>query len=129
MRVEGHHRGWDAHDEAGLEQVLRFRDAVGGALFWLVHDDHRHPSMAIRISGNLADVHYFPDEGHPGFRALAEPAALGARTTTFIYEGCDPATGEETPSQFVVPVSKAIDVAKDFHRTGARSSAVSWFEL
>ena len=128
MRIEGHNRKWDAHDESALEDVLRFRDGVGGGLFWISDDADSFPVMAIRISGSLADVHYFPDEDHPGFRALAEPSQQRGGTTAFIYEGCDPATGEETPSEFVLPVSTAILIAKEFHLTRTRSSAVSWFE-
>lgn len=129
MKIEGHHRKWHAHDEAALQQVLRFRDDVGGALFWLSHDDDRYPTLAIRISGDLAGVHYFPCKDHPGFRALAEPSVQEDQPSTFVYEGCDPATGEETPSEFVLPISTAMDLAKEFHRTRTRSSAVSWFEL
>lgn len=129
MKIEGHHRRWDAPDEAALQRVLQFRDGVGGALFWLARDGDRYPTLAIRISGDLADVHYFPRDGHPGFRALAEAPLQSGPARIFIYEGCDPATGEETPVEFVLPVSTAIDLAKEFHRTGARSSAVSWLEL
>jgi hypothetical protein len=132
MRIQGHNREWDADDETALEQVLAFRDDVGGALFWLTDDEDPHLALAIRISGDLADVHYFPEEGHPGFRALAEPSAARVKEnqmTTLIYEGCDPATGEETPSEFVLPVSTAIALARQFHRTRRRSPAVSWLEL
>jgi hypothetical protein len=132
MRIKGHDRQWDAHDEAALERVLRFRDDVGGALFWLAPDDDQYPAVAIRVSGELADVHYFPEEGHPGFRALAELSRAevqGGAMTTLVYEGCDPATGEETPSEFVLPVSRAIDLAAEFYRTGGRSPAISWLEL
>jgi len=131
MKIEGQHCKWHAQDEATIQQVLEFRDEVGGAVFWLARDDARYPTLAIRISGDMADVHYFPHEGHPGFRALAEPSVREGQPTNFlfIYEGCDPATGEETPSEFVIPLSTAIALAKEFHRSGARSSAVSWFEL
>jgi hypothetical protein len=129
MKIEGHHRRWEARDAGALEQVLRFRDDVGGAMFWLADDDEPHPAMAIRVSGDLADVHYFPHEGHPGFRALVESSAPRAPMTTFIYEGCDPAAGEETPSEFVLPAAAAIEIAKEFQLTGEMSAAVSWFEL
>jgi len=129
MRIEGHHRRWNASDETALEDVLRFRDDLGGAQFWITDDDDPFPAVAIRLSGDFADVHYFPHDGHPGFRALAETPPPAGQTTTFIYEGCDPPTGEETPSEFVLLASTAIDVAKEFQRTGTRSPVLSWFEL
>ena len=109
--------------------MLRSRDTVGGALFWLFPNEGKYPSLAIRVSTDVADVHYFPHKGHAGFRALADASVLKDKPRILIYEGCDPATGEETPGEFVLPVSVAIDLAKEFHRTGERSSAVEWFEL
>jgi len=89
------------------------------------------PVVAIRVSGELADVHYFPFKGHPGFRALASPSASqsSGQSITLIYEGCDPSTGEESPVEFIVPIDTAIDLAKEFHRTGTRPVGASWFEL
>jgi hypothetical protein len=132
MRIEGHHREWSAADETALEQVLRFRDRLGGGQFWLSHDDDPYPTVAIRVSGDLADVHYFPFKGHPGFRALASPSVRseqGGKTTTFVYEGCDPASGEESPIEFTLPVDRAVSLAREFFRASARPSGASWFEL
>jgi len=132
VRVEGHHRSWNAVDESALEQILRFRDGVGGGQFWLAHADGAYPAVAIRVSGDLADVHYFPFEGHPGFRALASPSAAEGsccQSITLVYEGCDPSTGAESPIEFIVPIATAIDLAKEFHRTGTRPGGASWFEL
>jgi hypothetical protein len=132
VRVEGHHRRWDPGDESALEQVLRFRDGLGGGQFWLAHDDGSYPAIAIRISGELADVHYFPFEGHPGYRAQASPSASqgpGGQSVVLIYEGCDPSTGEESPVEFIVPIDTAIGLAREFHRTGTRPQGAAWFEL
>ena len=132
MRISGYHREWDAHDEAGLDRVLEFRDAVGGAEFWLSIKDDSYPVVSIRVSGALADVHYFPEEGHPGFRALAAPESTQeqeAPDVRFRYEGCDPASGEDVPGQFVLPFSVALDLAREFYRTGAQPSSAAWFEL
>jgi hypothetical protein len=131
MRIDGHHREWSAADETALEQVLRFRDRVGGGQFWLSHDDGSYPAVAIRVSGDVADVHYFPFEGHPGFRALASPAGPdhGRNTTTLVYEGCDPSSGEESPVEFILPVDTAVSLAREFFRTRTRPSGASWFEL
>jgi hypothetical protein len=132
MRIDGHHREWSEADETTLEQVLRFRDRVGGGQFWLCHDDGAYPAVAIRVSGDVADVHYFPFDGHPGFRALPSPSVRldhGGGTTTLLYERCDPSSGEQSPSEFIVSVDAAVSLAREFFRTGSRPSGASWFEL
>ena len=132
MRIQGHRREWRAADEVALEEVLRFRDRAGGGLFWLRPDDGSYPAVAIRISGDLADVHYFPLAGHPGFRALASPSRrpiYGGATATLVYEGCDPSSGEESPTEFVIPVDTAVSLGREFFRTGTRPSSTPWFEL
>ena len=70
MQVHGVRRSWQVDDIQGLKRVLAWRDARGGAIFWLSGEDVRYPCLGIRVSGNIADVHYFPEEGHPGFRCL-----------------------------------------------------------
>lgn len=131
MRIEGHHRQWEARDESSLERVLRLRDLVGGAQFFLSHADSRYPALAIRVSGHIADVHYFPFEGHPGFRALATPggSSSGVRMVYLVYEGCDPSTGEETPIDYALPAEVALSLAMEFYRKQEMPAGASWLEL
>jgi hypothetical protein len=49
--------------------------------------------------------------------------------TTLVYPGCDPASGEQSPNEFIVPFETARSVAKEFFRSMQMSKAVSWFEL
>jgi len=129
MRIEGHNREWNAGDEAELEQILAFRDTVGGAQFWLSHPELQHPFVAIRVSGGLCDVHYFPETGHPGFRALATSPATHNQTVSFVYEGCDPSSGEDVPAEFVLSFSSAVTIAREFYRAQTLPASASWFEL
>lgn len=128
MWVEGHNRKWEVEDEAELERVLQFRDVVGGAQFWLGFPSQRYPVLAIRVSGDMADFHYFAHEGHAGFRALSEPT-LARGDAVFVYEGSDPASGEKVPGRFVLPSSRVTGVARGFFRTHERPTSVSWLEL
>jgi len=98
-------------------------------MFWLTPDDERYPALAIRVSGHLAHVHYFPRDGHPGFRCLGGDGLPEGGETTLVYQGCDPATGEETPNEFIVPFATALSLGEDFFRSKRMSEAVSWFEL
>jgi hypothetical protein len=129
VRVDGHSRTWQVDDFEGLVEVLSGRDDRGGAILWLAPDDAPYPAMALRISGCVSDVHYFPREGHPGFRCLGGHGLPAGGMTRLVFQGADPATGEETPNQFVVPVEQAVAVAAEFFRSQQMSAAVSWFEL
>jgi hypothetical protein len=129
MHVDGYGRSWQVADVAGLEEVLAWRDACGGAEFWLSHEKEKYPVLAMRVSGDIADVHFFPKEGHPGFRSLGGAGLASGGRTTLIFQGCDPASGEETPNQFVVPFELACSIAKEFFHRKQTSDAVSWFEL
>jgi len=116
-------------DEKSLDAALAWRDDRGGGVFWLTPDEERYPALAIRVSADVADVHYFPRNGHPGFRCLGGDGLPKGRLTTLVYHGADPATGEQTPNEFVVPFETARAVAREFFRTQQMSAAVSWFEL
>jgi hypothetical protein len=85
--------------------------------------------LAIRVTGALADVHYFPNEDHPGFRCLGGDGLPDGGTTTLVFPGCDPATGEETPNEFVVSFETARRIAREFFYSRQMSPGFSWFEL
>src|SRR5262249_40075546 len=86
MRIEGHRIGWEAHDEPALEAILRRRDGRGGALFWLSDEARSFPCLALRVSGDSSDIHYFPHEEHAGFRCLGGQDLPPGGTTTLVYE-------------------------------------------
>jgi hypothetical protein len=85
--------------------------------------------MAVRVSGENSDVHYFPSVGHPGFRRLAPAQRHGSLDVAFRYEGCDPHEGEIVPAAFVLPLAQALEIATGFMETGAIDEAGQWFEL
>jgi hypothetical protein len=130
MRVEEHTRSWRVANAMELAAALTSRDEKGGALFFISpDDDQRCPSLAIRVTKDYADVHFFPYDGHPGLRCLGGIGLPKDGWTSFVYQGCDPGTGEETPNQFIIPFSTARAIAEEFLRSGQRSNAVEWLEL
>lgn len=128
MRIEGVGRTWQVDDVQGVDDAFTWRDRCGGALLWSTHD-RPYPALAVRISGDLADVHFFPYEGHPGFRCIGGDWNTAAGSTKLVYDGCDPASGEDTPDMFIVSVQTARSIACEFLRSSRMSSEVSWFEL
>lgn len=129
MRVSGCGAAWDVADEEGLEAVLRQRDPRGGGDFWLSGGDDTFPCLGIRVSGPHSDIHYFPEDRHPGFRCLGGEGLPSEGTTTFVFDGCDPAMGEDVPNDFVVSFDTAVVVAKEFFRTRELPVCCEWFEL
>ena len=129
LRIAGYSRTWEVEDVQGLHQALAWRDARGGGIFFLSRENVQYPHLCIRVSGNIADVHFFPEEGHPGYRCLGDEGMPEGESTTFVYEGCDPWDGEETPNRFVVPFETARSIATAFLRSERRPDTVSWFEL
>ncbi len=129
MRVDGYGQTWQVEDDESLEAALVWRDHRGGGIFWLAHDTGQFPRLAIRISGNVADVIYFPQDGHPGFRCLGGHGLPEGGLTTLVYQGCDPASGEQVSNKFIVPFETAYSVAKEFFRSKQMTGSVSWFEL
>jgi hypothetical protein len=129
VQVDGYRQKWHVEDDKSLEGVLAWRDNRGGGIFWLTPDEERYPVLAVCVSGNVADVTYFPRDRHPGFRCLGGNGLPEGGLTTLVYEGCDPASGEQEPNEFIVPFETACSVAKDFFRSSQMSETVSWFEL
>jgi hypothetical protein len=74
-------------------------------------------------------VHYFPQEGHAGFRCLGGEGLPEDGRTRLVYQGCDPPSGEEIPNEFVVPQAAAVQAARDFFQSPQRSISLSWLEL
>ena len=130
MRIDGYcQKSWQINDDKSLEDALAWRDNLGGGAFFIASDNEEYPMLAIRVSGDLADVHYFPQAGHPGFRCLGGDGLPAGGTTPLVFQGCDPAAGEETPNKFIVPIETACAVAREFFDTRQMSESVSWVEL
>jgi len=129
LEISGYGRTWQAWNVESLRETLAFRDSRGGAIFWLSPDDKKFPHLGIRVSGDVADVFFLPEPEHPGFRCLGGEGLPTGGSTKLVYKGCDPADGEESPNEFIVPFSKACSVAVDFFLTERRPETVEWFEL
>jgi len=121
-------------NENSLLALLSTRDACAGGEFWMSDELRSYPCLALIFSGPWGNAFYFPEEGHPGFRCLkadSDPDLPSGAFTTFIWSGCDPASGEEVPNEFVLCSDQTIEVARVFYRDSARAlpASFSWFEL
>jgi hypothetical protein len=122
-------RTWHVVDPESLSQALGWRDSFGGGIFFLEPDDADYPLLCMRVSGDVADIIFYPADDHPGFRCLGGDGLPEGGMTTLVYEGCDPGDGEEEPNRFIVPFAKARAVAMDFLRDWRMSEAAFWLDL
>jgi hypothetical protein len=129
VRLGGYRKMWQVSDAKSLDAALTWRDARGGGIFWLSPDEDEYPTLAVRVSGEVAEVSYFPCEGHPGYRCLGGEGLPEGGMTTLVYEGAEPSTGEETPNEFVVSFETSRSLASEFFHTMKKPEAVRWFEL
>ena len=112
-------------EKALMKRYLKDGEEVNH--FWLDHDE-AYPSLAIPIRGNLAGLHYFPEEGHPGFRSEGNMKGLKMGKTTEFYMNIH-GQSIDVINDAIVPVSVALRVAKEFFYSKELPKSVEWFEL
>lgn len=110
-----------------LETALQRRfDGVNS--FWLSHSEGTKPSLSILVRDDLACLHYFPDDSHPGFSSIGEVARLKPSGTTIFYMD-NPDQEQEILNTAVIHFVRAIEVAREFFACKDLPSAIKWFEL
>jgi hypothetical protein len=129
MRVDGYEKQWSVEVASDLVAILSQRDDLDGAAFWMSNGKTAYPLLAIRISSSLADVHHFPNSGHPGFRCVGGEGLPSNGTTTLRYRGCDPASGEEIENEFVVSFERVRLIAEEFFHSSQMAATATWVEL
>ena len=119
---------YEAADRDQLEAVLMCRHGNGVNEFWLSHGNDRYPAIVLSVKGDLAALHYFPREGHPGFTSAGNVAGLepGEMTKFWISAG-----GEtiDVMNDAVMPFSVALAAAQEFLISSELPRSVDWFEL
>ena len=110
---------------SSLDALLRLlRNSRKGNFgeFWLGEKDS--PVMVIHTNGDLAYLHYFPANDHPGFQAVGDKAANGE--VTFTQEG---EVDFSMPLAVVVSVNQAYQAATAFFQSPSLPSCIEWTEL
>ena len=129
LHIEGASRTWSVLTKEELAAALSTKDGRGGGEFWLASPGQKFPCLAIRSSGPAFDIHYFPAEGHPGYRYREAQAKSTSQVALFQYDGCDPYEGESVPIEFTVAFDIALTVAHQFMVSGAMHDSTQWLEL
>ena len=128
MKIE-HFGGLDyAGDLGSLDAVLTSRYGTNANEFWLSLEDEKFPALAILVRDDLANVHYFPEDGHPGYLLTeSQPNAKTGGSTVFFTN--TPSEEVEIGNEGVVPFSSALKAAHEFFSSTTLPTLEGWFEL
>jgi hypothetical protein len=118
----------NVENPADIEAVLSKRHRAGVNSFWLGQRAAGFPAVAIMVNGDLAHVHYFPNEGPPGFASVGGSLGLSPDGETVF---CHDNTEEICPmmNYSVVPFSDALKAAQEFAVSNAMPKCLQWNSL
>jgi Immunity protein Imm1 len=119
---------FDAADENDVDSILLKRCGQGVNAFWIYHEPRKKPLLLILVNNTLANLHYFPDEKHPGFYSIGKMSSLPADGNTTFFMN-NPTEREEVPNDAIVPFADALAAAKEFLTSTELPPNIEWFEL
>jgi Immunity protein Imm1 len=96
--------------------------ATPSTSFWLFGEE-KHPVLSVLVRGNLACVHFFPREGHPGFASVGNESADASIT----FRGSTEAV--EVSGACVVTFEQARQAAREFLLSRSLPASLRWSEL
>jgi len=127
MRVEDFDAVHDVTTLADVQAALSKRHDAGINAFWLSHGSKKHPAISILVKGDLAYVHYFPNEDHPGLASVAElPVPRPHETSIFFVS---PNEKVWILNGAVVPFSDALKAAQEFSVSRTLPKCIRWNSL
>jgi len=109
-----------------LEEVLKIRRFEGINEF-VIFAKEEYPYMTFSVNGERACLHFFPEEGHPGFVSVGGGFAESGEEMTDFY--LSPMEVVEIGSEFVVDIDTAYAAVKEFFSGYKRPACLEWFEL
>jgi|SRR6516162_8000616 hypothetical protein len=127
MRIEDYESKHDVTDPRDIRAVLskRYDDRN---TFWLFHGDEEFPEMNILANGELAYVHFFPREGHPGLASVGALPNLrpGEDMVFLLYNSREPI---EVMNESVIAFSDALKAAQEFAISKSLPKCIRWRSL
>ena len=128
MRIGDYDAVWHVTSPADIEAALRKRHGGGRNGFWLFHGSDKSPAVNIMVMGDLAYVHYFSGEDHPGFASIGTVPGLSPGGVTSFYPD-DSNETFEILNDSVVRFADALKVAQEFAVSPALPKSIQWLEL
>jgi hypothetical protein len=126
MIIEDYDSDHNVTEPADIEAVLSKRYPGGINSFWLYRGPEQFPSINISVKGDLAYVHYFPTDGHPGFASVGNSDPRSSETSIFFIR---PTEKIWVLNSTLVPFSDALKAAQEFAVSGAAPRCIQWNSL
>jgi hypothetical protein len=128
MRIENYGAVYHAIKPEEIEKILWKRHGDGVSAFWLSHGSEKFPVLIIMIKGDLASLHYLPEDRHPGFVSIGPLDDLeSGETTTFFLNS--PTAPEDVVNDTILPFSDALRAAQEFATSSSLPKSIEWDEL
>lgn len=130
MYIEDFHGPEYCYDKEQLTVVMQKRNKQGYNEFWIcINEEQTYPCIVVLVYKNLAYLHYFEEEGEPGWSSVAEqinePDEEGM-TKFYTNSGTEEVMIED---RAIVTVDKAVEVVFEFSITKKRPNCMEWEEL
>jgi hypothetical protein len=109
-----------------IEAALSKRYPGGINSFWLYRGPEQFPSINVSVKGDLAYVHYFPREGHPGFASVGNADPRSSETSIFFIR---PTEKIWVLNSTLVPFSDALKAAHEFAVSDTAPGCIQWNSL
>lgn len=105
--------------------AVRYLDGVN--CFWMSQPDKECPTLSLSVRGDLAYLYYVADDDGAGFHSTGNSVGLPEGDTSFAIS-LDGDTIEVSNTS-LVPLSRAVEAAKEFLSDARLPSSVEWAEL
>src|SRR5215469_4733343 len=127
MRIEDFKGTSDSTNSEEIEMALAKRYGEGVNEFWLSHSDSRYPAMSILVKGDIAALHYFPNDQNPPMISVGKGGLTSGGTTIFYINNEE--EKQEIPNDMIVSFSEALAAAKEFAAEKQPPRCIEWFAL
>jgi|SRR5580693_9061754 hypothetical protein len=128
MMLQDMKGSFQVENSVALEEKLNKRYGSGVNEFWLSHKNDDGAKLAILVSNELANVHYFPPGKHPGYNSIGSIPELDVRGYSK-FSINNPDELQWIGNAHVVPFSAAVNAAKEFFERDELPKSINWLEL
>ena len=129
MYVDDFERNADTVDtEAELLTRLRTVRRGDYGAFFLYHTEP-HPTLSVQFNRDIAYLHYFPSDDHPGYQPCQMTPDGCDGDVHFLQTDGSEANSFDVSSDALVSADVAYIAAIEFLRSAELPPSVSWFEL
>ena len=127
MKFE-HFLGMDICNSADeIEEILHKQNGNNVNEFW-ISTETQFPCLGVLTNSSYAYVHFFDEDGSPGFRGLAdEDLGLDENELPTFYSSNGEIMSVEI--ECIVSLNKAVEVVREFFETGSMPTSIEWDEL